>query len=95
MSDVKAKWSLATVESGGAPVACVEVAGNFYRLEPSLARVGHAGQSSLMSLFEDWSKSSAALDAAAAKVDAADRVTATRRLAPLLYPGKILCAGAN
>ena len=95
MSDVKAKWSLATVEAGGAPVACVEVAGNLYRLEPSLARVGHAGKSSLMSLFDDWSKSSAALEAAAAKVDAADRVTATRRLAPLLYPGKILCAGAN
>lgn len=95
MSDIAAKWSLATVEEGGAPVACVEAGGSFYRLEPSLAAAGLPGRSTLMSLFDDWPKAAAALDAAAAKLDAAHRITPSRRLAPLLYPGKILCAGAN
>ena len=95
MTDVAAKWSLATVEVAGTPVACIELAGDLYRLEPSLARAGLAGKATLMSLFDDWPKASAALDAATEKLDAADRITPTRRLAPLLYPGKILCAGAN
>jgi 2-keto-4-pentenoate hydratase/2-oxohepta-3-ene-1,7-dioic acid hydratase in catechol pathway len=95
MSDAHSNWSLATVESGGAPVACVEVSDTLYRLEPSLARVGLPGKTTLISLFDDWAAASAALDKAVGKVDGADRVAATRRLAPLLYPGKILCAGAN
>lgn len=95
MADAQSNWSLATVEASGAAIACIEVGGELYRLEPSLARAGLAGKTTLMSLFDDWSTASSALDAAATKVDAADRVTATRRLAPLLYPGKILCAGAN
>jgi 2-keto-4-pentenoate hydratase/2-oxohepta-3-ene-1,7-dioic acid hydratase in catechol pathway len=88
-------WAIVTVEAAGAPVACIEVAGELYRLEPSLARVGLPGQSSAMSLFEDWATSHAALDAVVPKLAAVDRVTPNRRLAPLLYPGKILCAGAN
>jgi 2-keto-4-pentenoate hydratase/2-oxohepta-3-ene-1,7-dioic acid hydratase in catechol pathway len=79
----------------GAPLACLEVGGALYRLEPSLARVGLAGQPSVIGLFADWPRAERALAEAAAKVDAADIVTPTRRLAPLLYPGKILCAGAN
>lgn len=88
-------WALATVEAGGAPVACLEVGDKLYRLEPSLARVGLAGQCSVIGLFDDWARSLAALEQAAAKVEAADIVTTSRRLAPVLYPGKILCAGAN
>ncbi len=88
-------WALATVEMDGAPLACLEVGGALYRLEPSLARVGLAGQPSVIGLFADWPRAERALAEAAAKVDAADIVTPTRRLAPLLYPGKILCAGAN
>lgn len=95
MTNLQAAWSLATVEAAGVPVACIEVAGDLYKLEPTLARVGLPGKSSLTSLFDDWAKASTALDRASVKVDAADRVTPTRRLAPLLYPGKILCAGAN
>ena len=49
-----------------------------------------------MDLFADWERSRAALDKAAALVRAEDRVPAgTQCLAPLLYPGKVLCAGAN
>lgn len=91
----KVDWALATVEAGGKAVACLEVGGELFALEPSLARVGLAGQSSVIGLFSDWQRSRAALDEAAGKVAPADRVVATRRLAPLLYPGKILCAGAN
>lgn len=90
-----AGWALVTVEAAGKPLACIEADGRFYALEPSLARAGLVGQSSVIDLFSDWAASKAALDAAAGRLDPADLVTPTRRLAPLLYPGKILCAGAN
>lgn len=88
-------WSLVTLESDGKPVAGIERDGAFYRLAPSLARVGLAGIDSVAALFCDWDRARPALDAAAHKLDPADKIVATRRLAPLLYPGKILCAGAN
>jgi 2-keto-4-pentenoate hydratase/2-oxohepta-3-ene-1,7-dioic acid hydratase in catechol pathway len=88
-------WALATVDSGGKAVACLEVNGRLYRLEPSLARIGTKGATVTIDLFGDWERSCAALNAAAAAVDAADAVAEGRRLAPLLYPGKVLCAGAN
>jgi 2-keto-4-pentenoate hydratase/2-oxohepta-3-ene-1,7-dioic acid hydratase in catechol pathway len=88
-------WSLATVKLDG-PTACIEVGDGLYRLGPSLARTGFAGASTLIDLFVDWDRSRAALDKAAALVRAEDRVpSGTERLAPLLYPGKVLCAGAN
>ena len=90
-----AQWALATVEAGGKPVAVLEVGDKLYRLGPSLARAGHAGIDNVVDVFADWAKTHAALDKAATLVDAADAVTPSRRLAPLLYPGKILCAGAN
>lgn len=88
-------WSLATMESNGRPVACLETADGLFALGPSLARVGLPGRTSVASLFEDWPAAEAALPHAAAAVTTADRVEPARRLAPLLYPGKILCAGAN
>jgi 2-keto-4-pentenoate hydratase/2-oxohepta-3-ene-1,7-dioic acid hydratase in catechol pathway len=88
-------WSLATVEGGCSGIACLETGGSLYRLEPSLARAGLPGMTSLIALFSDWERSRAALDVAAGKVAASDLVPAGKRLAPLLYPGKILCAGAN
>jgi 2-keto-4-pentenoate hydratase/2-oxohepta-3-ene-1,7-dioic acid hydratase in catechol pathway len=90
-----AGWALATGEVAGKPVACLEVGGKLYALEPSLSRVGFAGENSVIGLFADWARAEPALTAAAAKVAEADLVTPSRRLAPLLYPGKILCAGAN
>ncbi|OYU50129.1 MAG: fumarylacetoacetate hydrolase [Rhizobiales bacterium PAR1] len=87
-------WSLATLEVGGKPIGCISLGGQHYRLGPSLARVGLAGVESVAALFEDWESAQKALDAAVAKLDPADIVTGGR-LAPLLYPGKILCAGAN
>ncbi|MET0443593.1 MAG: fumarylacetoacetate hydrolase family protein [Pseudorhodoplanes sp.] len=88
-------WSLATVNTNG-PTACLEVGGELYRLVPSLQRVGFSGASTVADLFADWDRSRAALDRAAEQVRGEDRVTShSGYLAPLLYPGKVLCAGAN
>ena len=95
MNDFQAGWALATVEVAGAPVACIEAGGALYGLAPTLARAGLPGIGTVAALFADWGKAAAALDRAVGLVDPADRVEPTRRLAPLLYPGKILCAGAN
>jgi len=89
------RWSLATVDRAGTAIACLEVGDAAYALEPSLARVGLAGMTRVIDLFGDWDRSRAALDRAAGLVDEADRVAFDCRLVPLLYPGKILCAGAN
>ncbi len=90
-----ASWALATIEREGRPVACLEVNNRLYALAPSLKRVGHSGANSVIELFEDWARARTALDAAAQAADTAYEVPAGRRLAPLLYPGKVLCAGAN
>ena len=87
-------WSLATIAGQEGPAACIEADGALYRLEPSLARAGLPGRATIASLFEDWDAASAALGRAEKSLSVADMVTGPR-LAPLLYPGKILCAGAN
>ncbi|MBT9289877.1 fumarylacetoacetate hydrolase family protein [Prosthecodimorpha staleyi] len=89
------RWSLATVDRAGTAIACLEVGDAAYALEPSLARAGLAGMTRVIDLFDDWDRSSTALDRAASLVDETDRIAFDRRLAPLQYPGKILCAGAN
>ena len=88
-------WSLATIESHGQPVACLECGPKLYRLEPTLARAGAPGMVTAMDLFADWERSLAAITAGLATLDDADLMAPGPRLAPLLYPGKILCAGAN
>ena len=88
-------WSLATMSTPGGPTACLEAGGNLYRLEPSLARAGLPGMATAMDLFADWDRAQAALDASLSTLDDADIVPPGPRLSPLLYPGKVLCAGAN
>ena len=95
MSSASAAWSLATVSSSAGAVACLETGDRLYRLEPSLARVGMPGVASVQAAFVDEREPWRRLPEAARVVQAADEVTATGRLAPLQYPGKILCAGAN
>lgn len=88
-------WSLATVNANGA-VPVIEVGGSLYRLMPSLNRVGYSGAAGLIDLVSDWSRAKAALDRAAEQVKAEDRIAShSGFLAPLMYPGKVLCAGAN
>jgi len=91
---MSATWSLATIATANGPVACIEQGGALYALAPSLVRVGLAGIADVAGLFADWDTSRAALDRAAGQLAAADIITGPR-LSPLLYPGKILCAGAN
>ncbi len=86
-------WSLATIATQDGPLACVEAGGRLYRLGASLARAGVPGMTSVAALFSDWARVAAALDAW--QPDAADAAPEGARLAPLLFPGKILCAGAN
>jgi 2-keto-4-pentenoate hydratase/2-oxohepta-3-ene-1,7-dioic acid hydratase in catechol pathway len=79
--------SLATVLVDGLAVGCVELDGKLYRLTDL------AAPREVAMLFEDWPRWSAYL--AAAKPTAAPLPAGLPVLAPLLYPGKILCAGAN
>lgn len=88
-------WALATVGDPSQPVACLEVGGDLYRLDKTLARAGGPAVATVLDLFEDWAVSEALLERAAGLVDRSDLVEADRRLAPILYPGKVLCAGAN
>lgn len=89
------KWSLATVETSVGAIACVETDEGLFSLAPSLARVGMPNVNAVIALFDDWPRAELALEEAAVRLDPADRIETARRLAPLLYPGKILCAGAN
>ena len=87
-------WSLATIATPTGAIACIEAGDKLYALPPSLARVGMPGVTGVIDLFADWDVSLAALDRAAGQLSAAD-VVAGGRLSPLLYPGKVMCAGAN
>jgi 2-keto-4-pentenoate hydratase/2-oxohepta-3-ene-1,7-dioic acid hydratase in catechol pathway len=95
MQGSSASWSLATIKTPAGPAACIETSGGLYALEPSLARAGLSGMTTLIGLFADWPASLAAIEKALPLLAAADIVPPGQRLAPLLYPGKILCAGAN
>lgn len=91
-----ADWALATVASEDGPIACLETGGRLYRLEPSLARIGWKRAVTGTALFDVWAEAEPALTEAASQVSDDDLVDgASPRLAPILYPGKILCAGAN
>jgi 2-keto-4-pentenoate hydratase/2-oxohepta-3-ene-1,7-dioic acid hydratase in catechol pathway len=84
-------WALATARIGGKATPCLRVDGKLYPLSalaPDLP-------ATTLALFEDWARNKARLDDLAKKANAAQSVDATELLAPLLYPGKILCAGAN
>lgn len=90
------KWSLATVGSQNGPLACIEAGGRLYDLHASLLRAGVEDPVETVSeLFDDWDASQALLEKAVGTLDPSDEVNADTRMAPLLYPGKILCAGAN
>ena len=93
---MQAPWALANLRGDDGAVACLEVADTLYRLAPSLARAGWTGPVAGPALFDDWPAAEAALDRAVGMVSPDDLVEGSGpRLAPLLYPGKVLCAGAN
>ena len=92
-------FALATAEIDGKPEACIETGGKFYPIAAGAARLGLRGLAGdVVGAFADWDKSFAALSALAEKAPVACAELARpapRLLAPLRYPGKVLCAGAN
>ncbi|MFM8555932.1 MAG: fumarylacetoacetate hydrolase family protein [Betaproteobacteria bacterium] len=88
-------YSLATIEHQGRPLACLEIQGRYTPLntlkhEPALP-------DSVAALVDDWLQFSVALEKAARALPPGAGLAASevRVLAPLRYPGKVLCAGAN
>lgn len=88
-------WALATALIDGKAVPCLRVGGRLYPF-PTLSPVLPP---TTMDLFTDWAGAAAKLEDLAAKISVGSGPAAlpadTTLLAPLLYPGKILCAGAN
>lgn len=95
MSSASPAWALATIATAAGPVACIETGGRLYGLGSALARIGLPGVASVQAAFCDEREPWRRLTEAAAAVQLADEVAPGARLAPLQYPGKILCAGAN
>jgi 2-keto-4-pentenoate hydratase/2-oxohepta-3-ene-1,7-dioic acid hydratase in catechol pathway len=90
-------WALATARLNGKPTPCLRVGGKLYpfpAIDPGLPKT-------TIELFADWAASAIRLGSLAADIDsgklkpAAVDEAGAQLLAPLLYPGKVLCAGAN
>ena len=90
--------ALATVEYQGHAQGCLEVDGRYFPLSDLAQRAGLADlPGGVMGLFDAWATHGPRLSTLLPQCQpqlglAADQV---RLLAPLLYPGKVLCAGAN
>ena len=96
MASVPPPLALATVLWRGRATPALEIGEALYRLAPLWRKVGGGRLSGIVDLFADWAGSKARLAKAAAAAGAAERLPpGLPRLAPLLYPGKVLCAGAN
>jgi len=86
-------WGLATLEGGK---SALMVDGRLYALAPLAAASGKALPASNVAIFTDWERSRAVLTELAAAVAKGGVAPVEAKLAaPLTYPGKVLCAGAN
>lgn len=88
-------WSLSTVEAPGGSIACYETPEGLYPLGEVLASRGLPGYATTLAAFEDWGRVHPLLAGAGPAPEGIAPVEWTRRLAPILYPGKVVCAGAN
>ena len=87
-------WSLATARIDGRATPCLRVEGRLHPL-PALARASGTGiPDSLLGIFADWPACEEKLARLAVGL-AGERPVEAEVLAPILYPGKVLCAGAN
>ncbi len=88
-------WALATARIAGRAMPCLRVNGQLY---PFIALDPHL-PASMIDLFADWAAAEAQLGRLAADIAIGKvrhhPVDSPALLAPLLYPSKILCAGAN
>jgi 2-keto-4-pentenoate hydratase/2-oxohepta-3-ene-1,7-dioic acid hydratase in catechol pathway len=90
--DANTMYALATVESAGQVLACLEVHGRYFPLSSF-----QGFPTSVAALFKDWERYQSLLKQAALQSSPSGglKPEAVRVLAPLQYPDKILCAGAN
>jgi 2-keto-4-pentenoate hydratase/2-oxohepta-3-ene-1,7-dioic acid hydratase in catechol pathway len=86
-------WGVATIE-GGAPALMAD--GKLYPLAALAAACGKALPASNGAIFADWDRSRSALaELAGAAAKSGVAPVEGKLAAPLIYPGKVLCAGAN
>jgi len=86
-------WALATLD-GGKPALMVD--GKLYPLAALAAATGKAAPASNVDLFAGWDTWKPVLTALASSTAKSSVAPVEAKLAaPLLYPGKVLCAGAN
>ena len=86
-------WGLATLEGGK---SALMVDGKLYALAALAAARGKALPGSNVAICTDWERSRAVLAELAASVAKGGVAPVEGKLAaPLIYPGKVLCAGAN
>lgn len=87
-------WALATLDTSEGPLAVLETPKGLYDLGGVLASASSPVRD-VAGLFADWRTNEALLERLAADPDPSTRVEDGTRLSPILYPGKVLCAGAN
>lgn len=89
-----AGWALATLQTEHGPLSVFETSDGLYDLEKLLSGAG-SNAKTVADVFADWETNSKMLDDLAGQPDPACRVEDGTRLAPIIYPGKVICAGAN
>jgi len=87
-------WALATLATEQGPLAVLETHSGLYRLSDVLTASG-APVCDVVGLFTQWDRYLSLLEQWANNPGTARTIDDGPRLAPLLYPGKVLCAGAN
>ncbi|MBM6595280.1 fumarylacetoacetate hydrolase family protein [Microvirga pudoricolor] len=88
-------WALATAQLDGKPTACLVRDENLYPLASLAAEAGITLPTTVAGLFEDWTANERLLQRLGNTTVTPFAVNEAELKAPLLYPGKILCAGAN
>jgi 2-keto-4-pentenoate hydratase/2-oxohepta-3-ene-1,7-dioic acid hydratase in catechol pathway len=88
-------WSLVTARIGGRPVACLQIGGLLHPVSSLASLHGVDLPMSVIELVSDWPRNEPLLDMLAQKATNGVPVAQAELLAPLQYPGKVLCAGAN
>ncbi len=88
------EYRLVSYTDGGAPKAGVLVSD---RVVPAAPLLPSIDDSSVLGILRAWDKAHPLLHAAAQKVQPTDgmALAQVKLLAPILYPGALLCAGAN
>ena len=96
-------YALATFRIGGKVIPVIEVGGRHFDLtQVAPALIGQDADRGLMPLFRDWAAADQTLTALAGELsgggksgEVAKPADPTDILAPLLYPSKVVCTGAN